>query len=453
LLNPSLIVTVQNILKLLHKYIRNGSAVEIARGIEQAAAEGILAPGSRLPTVRELAATLEASPTTVTAAYRMLRERGVATARGRAGTFLRPNRQLHTPLRADLPDNIRNLATGNPDSRLLPNLGSALKRISSQHVLYGDSLEDPALLQLGAQSFAADGIPAGQIAVLSGALDGVERALAANLRSGDRVLVEDPGFASIFDLIAALGLTAIPVAVDEQGPQPKALETALRSNPKALVLTPRAQNPFGAALTADRAKKLSTILKKAPDLMVVEDDHAALVAGAPAYTLADSKRRHWVAVRSMSKSLGPDLRVALVTGDDETMSRVRMHQRLGIRWVSHILQRTVVALLEDRRVRDGLNKAQSAYTSRRSGLVEALGDRGIQAFGASGLNVWVPVREEGAVLQALMGKGWAAAPGERFRLQSPPAIRVTIANLKATESNRLADDLAEILSGESTVSA
>jgi DNA-binding transcriptional MocR family regulator len=65
----------------------------------------------------------------------------------------------------------------------------------------------------------------------------------------------------------------------------------------------------------------------------------------------------------------------------------------------------------------------------------------------SGLNVWIPVAEESAAVQALVAKGWGVKAGERYRIESRPAIRVTIATLAKREAARFAADLAEILRG------
>lgn len=416
-------------------YISGESAVNIARSVEGAIASGRLGAGDRLPPVRELAQSLGVAAATVAAAYRMLQHRGVVAAEGRRGTRVRPAAPVASPAPPPLPRGVRDLASGNPDLALLPK--------SFEQRLYDDQLNDPRLIALAQKQFAADRIDAKRIAVVSGALDGLERVLREHTRAGDRVAVEDPGFTGVIDLLAALSLVPVPVSVDDEGPLASSLRGALRSA-RALVVTPRAQNPTGAAITPRRARELRDVLRQFPDVVVIEDDHAGPIAGAPYVTLTRDRER-WAVVRSVSKPLGPDLRLALVAGDDETMIRLEGRQALGIRWVSHVLQRLVVKMWSDRGVQKQLKLAEKTYAERRRALLDALAERGIEAHGVSGLNVWIPLREEHAVTQTLMSRGWAVNAGERYRLASGPAIRVTISTLTASDAQRFANDLAAAL--------
>lgn len=426
---------------LVQNYITGDSAVNIARSVEAAVAAGRIAGGSLLPPVRTAAAHLRVSPATVAAAYRVLGQRGVVIADGRRGTRVRHAPPIAMPVPAPLPEDVRDLAAGNPDENLLP----AIPRLPHEQRLYRDDLNDPRLLELARQQFAADNIPADDIAVVSGALDGVERVLREHLRPGDRVAVEDPCFTGVVDLLSALALIAVPVTVDDEGIEPDALRRALRGDVAALIVTPRAQNPTGAAITSARQRALRVVLAKHPEVLLIEDDHAGPIAGAPYRTLADRSRERWAVVRSVSKSLGPDLRVGLLAADARTIARVEGRQTLGIRWVSHILQRIVIAIWSDRRVQSLLKRAERTYTERRNALLRELRTRGIETHGPSGLNVWIPVREETPVVQALMADGWAVQAGERYRLTTGPAIRVTIATLEPKDAARFADDLARIL--------
>jgi DNA-binding transcriptional MocR family regulator len=283
---------------------------------------------------------------------------------------------------------------------------------------------------------------------VSGALDGIERALGAWLRPGDRVAVEDPGFAAVFHLISALGLVPVPVAIDDAGPLPESTEQALRAGAQALVITTRAQNPYGCALDERRARDLRAVLRRHPGVFVLEDDHGGSVSGAAAQTLCASGVERWAVVRSVSKSLGPDLRLALLAGDASTIARVEGRLSLGIRWVSHLLQRTVAVLLADREVGRGLRAAERTYTERRRALIDALAAHGVPAFGRSGMNVWVPVPDEDSAAASLLEAGFAVATGARFRIQSAPALRITTATLDAADADRVAQAVARALRPE-----
>jgi DNA-binding transcriptional MocR family regulator len=421
-------------------YLSGSTAVNIAASVEGAVAGGRLASGALLPPVRNAAAQLNVSPATVAAAYRLLQDRGVVIADGRRGTRVRPAPPIAAPREIPLPPGVRDLSDGNPDPELLPDADAALRRLASGPRLYGEELNDPKLLELAREQFRADGLPAENIAIVSGALDGIERVLREHLRPGDRVAVEDPSFTGILDLLSALSLVPVPVAVDDQGLLPAALRKIIRSC-EALVVTPRAQNPTGAALSTRRARELRAVLAPRAELVLIEDDHAGAVAGADYVTLVDRTRATWAVVRSVSKSLGPDLRVALLASDPRTHARVEGRQTLGIRWVSHILQRLVAALWKDRTPA----RAGRVYTERRNALIHALHERGIRAHGASGLNVWIPVSEESATVQALLQMGWAVKAGERYRIASAPAIRVTIATLEPRDAVRFAEDLARVI--------
>jgi DNA-binding transcriptional MocR family regulator len=279
------------------------------------------------------------------------------------------------------------------------------------------------------------------LAVVGGALDGVERILQAHLRPGDRVAVEDPGFPPALDLVRAMGLRPEPVPVDDDGPLPEGLAGALAAGCGAFVTTLRAQNPTGAVAGPARLRELGRVLAEHPQVVVVEDDHAGPVAGAPCATLAGADRPSWAHVRSVSKWLGPDLRLAVLTGDPQTVARVQGRQLVGTGWVSHLLQGLAVAMWSAPGGTALLQRGRETYRRRREALAEALEARGIRAHARSGLNVWVPVADEGAVTRHLLDAGWAVLAGERFRLRSRPAIRVTVSTLETTEADRLAGDI------------
>ena len=428
-----------------HNTIIGSSAVEISERIEAAIREGRLDSGEQLPTVRSLAERSRVSPATVAGAYRRLRERGLVLTAGRRGTCVSPQPPVSVSGIPAPPPHVRNLAFGNPDPELLPSLGRALARIDPPKRLYAEEASLPELLELARREFFAERVPTESLAVVAGALDGIERVLEAHLRRGDRVAIEDPAFSAVRDLLPALGLVPVPVAIDERGLLPRALERALESGARAVIVTPRAQNPTGAALEPRRVSELRRVLLAYPDVLIVEDDHAGPVAGAPALTLVGKKRASWAVVCSVSKSLGPDLRVAVLAADRETLARVEGRQLLGIRWVSHVLQRLVVVLWNERGMRARLRRAAEAYSRRREALIGALAGHGIPAQGRSALNVWVGVPEEARLISQLMDEGWAVTPGERYRLETPPALRITTAALEPAEARELAGTLARLM--------
>ena len=157
----------------------------------------------------------------------------------------------------------------------------------------------------------------------------------------------------------------------------------------------------------------------------------------------------WVVIRSLAKVLGPDLRVAPMAGDPLTISRVEGRQLLGPGWVSHLLQQAAARIWEGAATRKLLVRAERTYAQRRAALVEALGEQGIAASGRSGLGIWVPVAEEAATVERLLGLGWAVSPGERYRFEAPPGVRITTASLEPAESRDLAGALADALRGTS----
>ncbi|GAA2480394.1 aminotransferase class I/II-fold pyridoxal phosphate-dependent enzyme [Streptomyces thermolineatus] len=432
---------------MLEEYRVTGRrASEIAADIERAVGEGLLEPGRALPSLRELAAELGVNPNTVAAAYRLLRDRGVVETAGRRGTRVRarPASVARDQVRIEVPPGARNLADGNPDPRLLPGLGAALAAAAARHAeapaLYGCSAVDPDLARTARARLEADGVPPGQVTVTSGALDAVERVLAAHLRPGDAVAVEDPGWGSLLDLVPALGLRPVPVGLDDDGPLPQDVARALDDGARALIVTDRAQNPTGAAIGPERAAELRAVLARHPEVLVIDDDHGHDIVVQPLHPLAGATR-HWALVRSTAKAYGPDLRLAVLTGDPVTVDRVSGRHRLGPGWVSRLLQTAVVHLWESGAVDP--RAVAASYSARRDALVRGLRRRGIAARGRSGMNVWVPVTDETGAVTRLLAGGWVAAPGARFRLASPPGLRLTVSGLDAADVEPLADAVAD----------
>ncbi|MEV6115409.1 aminotransferase class I/II-fold pyridoxal phosphate-dependent enzyme [Streptomyces sp. NPDC052109] len=427
--------------------ISGATAKGIAVSVERGVAEGALAPGVALPPVRRLADELGVSPGTVATAYKELRRRGIVVTRGRGGTVVAPAPAVASRRPPKVPEGLRDLAGGHPDPALLPALlpPSRLSPGARSH------RSAPRLERLEAavrDRLGADGVPVEHVTFAHGALDLIGRVLSVELRPGDGVAMEDPGYHHLLDLVAALGLRTVPVAVDDEGMRPDALRGALGSGVRAVVFSPRAQNPYGGCFSAARRDALAEVLRDAPEVLVVENDHASEVADAALHTVTSAGPTRWVHVRTVSKFLGTDLRWAAAACDPVTLARHDGRLLLTSGWVSHLLQETVLGLMTDADTRALVARAREAYALRRTALAGELAARGIASRAASGMNVWVPVRDESAVVNGLRSYGWWVAAGARFRLASGPGVRITAAGLEPADAARLASDFAAVL-GES----
>lgn len=410
------------------------TAAELSDRIEAEIAAGRLDGGERLPPIRDMAALLSLAPNTVAAAYRRLADRGVVVTRGRAGTFVLERPPLGAHRSPVVPPGAIDLASGGPDPRLLPELDRFLV-----HPGPSSSYNDPALLpqleEAGTAWLARQGFHPDRLVVTSGGLDAIERVLVAHLRPGDAVAVERPGWSAVTDLISALGMRSVGVTVDDRGMSPESLASRL-PGVAAVIVTPRAHNPTGAAVDGARRTELAAVLDERPEVLVVEDDHAGPISGVELASLGGGRPR-WAFIQSVAKALGPDLRLALVAGDDLTLDRVSGRFGLGPGWVSRILQGAVAAMMVDPEVGTLLERAAEEYSARRKALVGALRGHGLEgAAGRSGVNVWTPVGSEEAVTTAVAEAGFVVRGGSGFRA-SEPAVRITVSQLETGDIPRL----------------
>lgn len=443
--------------------------------MEAAVTAGALVPGESLPPVRELAAQLGVNANTVAAAYRLLRDRGTVETRGRAGTRVRERPGTSARQRPYvLPTGTRDLAGGGPDVDLLPQLDppSRVDVARYRYAVAEPELEeqlrrrlarnlaaptpDRPAQRLPAQNQGAAGagddadfdadvdvetdadaraaalVGRSGLVPVFGALDGIDRLLATHTRPGDKVAVEDPAWGNLLDLLASRGLNALPMRVDDEGPDPDDLHTALAAGARMVLVTTRAQNPYGANVSARRAQRLRAVLAAYPDVLTVDDDHGADLTAAGPHVLSGTTRA-WAYLYSASKAYGPDLRIAVLVGDDDSVDRVAGQLKHTARNVPSLMQRLWAAALADPRHDVVVQQAARTYAANRDGLIEDLARHGIAAHGAAGLNVWIPVVDETAAATGLLARGWAVAPGSWFRLHSGPGVRVTISDLHTPE--------------------
>lgn len=426
--------------------IQGKTAAEIFDCVRGLAQSGQLPPGQALPPVRDLAVELDINRNTVAAAYKRLVTAGIALTQGRLGTIIRdqsgPGEQEGALSDSPLAD----LASGNPNPAWLPDLSAALAIRPYQPRLYGEPTVNAGLESYARAWFGRDCPAPFEINLTHGAVDAIERLLSSHLVAGDKVAVENPCFLSSINMLRIAGLQALGVPVDAEGMQAAALEVALAKGAQAVILTPRAHNPTGCSLSEKRAKALARVLAKYPHAMVIVDDHYALLSGKEYHSVLPAGTQRWALVRSYSKTLGPDVRLAMVASDAATSRQLRLRLASGTSWVSHLLQDMVEVTLGRPEVAKQMAQARKDYAQRRKALESALLEQGVPcAADGDGLNLWVPLdTDDQAVALALAHRGWLVRHGDAFGVQEPVrGLRITISAIEPGQCRKLARDIRE----------
>ncbi|WP_285635620.1 aminotransferase class I/II-fold pyridoxal phosphate-dependent enzyme [Microbacterium arabinogalactanolyticum] len=426
--------------------IAGTTAAEIADSVRALRERGMLRPGDALPPVRELAGLLGVNRNTAVAAYRQLAQAGLVISKGRGGTLIAG--AAHVAQEGIAADTVlQDIGSGNPDPQLIPDPTAALAGIVGRPVLYGEPVIDPGLEQWAREWMLAD-LPRDdlRITVTSGAVDAVERLLAQALMRDDAVALEDPCFLASIHTVRLGGYRAVPVPVDAEGMTVEGLQAALDAGVRAIISTPRAQNPTGVSLSPARAEALRAVLRPHPYVLIIEDDHFSMLSAHPYASLIGPEHRRYALLRSVSKFLGPDMCLALAATDPTTAERLAMRLNPGTTWVSHLLQRLAHAQLADAGVRARIAEAAAHYAARNGAFVSALAERGIETASSDGLSLWVrlavPAR---TAAERLMRRGWLVRTGDEFRIDdaSPASdhLRLTVHDLSAADTARLLDDL------------
>ena len=484
--------------------ISGSTAAEIAGSVRDLVDRGELAPGDLLPPVRALAEQLGVNRNTAVAAYRKLARDGAVVAQGRAGTRIAGPQAVAqegyagpealtgktepagragaagpggsgglgdpggsgesaAPARAgrgtgDVPaGTLRDLGTGNPDPALIPDLAPALAGAVGRPVLYGEPVIDPGFEAWARDWVAPDVLTVADadLTLTSGAVDAIERLLAQSLVRDDAVALEDPCFLASIQTVRHSGYRAIPVPVDAEGMSADGLRAALEAGARAVVLTPRAQNPTGASLSARRAEELRAVLAEHPYVLVVLDDYYSFLSRRPFRSPLPRGHRRWALVRSVSKFLGPDLCLAVAATDPETAGRLALRLSPGTTWVSHLLQRLAHGVLADEGSRALVERAGEHYAARNAEVAGLLTAHGLPAEAADGMSLWVPVpRPAREVAAELARRGWRVRTGDEFRLAPGSAgadpsrhLRLTVHDLTGAEAQRFATDLVGAAGG------
>jgi DNA-binding transcriptional MocR family regulator len=435
-------------LSALEQRLDEPTAKGLAHAVSGAIRDGVLVGGDRLPPIRTVAAQLALSPTTVSAAWGLLARSGAVSTDGRRGTRVLDQRlpaggRYRQALRHDSGFSL-DLSTGVPDPTLLPSLGPVLAQLTSAPTT-GSYLDDPVLPGLAEVLRSDWPYAAPDLAVVDGAMDAMDLIVRTTLRFGDRVVLENPGFPPLVDLLESVGVQLVGVPVDTEGLELAALQAALTEPVAAIFLQPRAQNPVGVTMTTKRARAISRLLD-GTETLVVEDDSAAGLSSASLASTGRWRPGHTAYIRSFSKSHGPDLRLAALSAPPALHRAITARRELGQGWSSRLLQQVLLGLLTSADAQAQVVQASRTYAARRARVVEALSRRGVDVPGREGINIWVPVHDETAAVMRLASQGVGVAPGTPFRLGTADGggghIRVTV-GAAGDDVEGLADALAD----------
>jgi DNA-binding transcriptional MocR family regulator len=422
----------QNMWQELVEAVEDRSAKGIALALSTGIDRGVLRPGERLPPIRRVARDLEVAPATISAAWSQLARAGLIETDGRRGTRVREAsvgpRRYRRALDSQAGYRV-DLSTGLPDPRLLPDLHAAMQRVPRDDTPHS-YLEEPVVPALRGVLEESWPNPVQALTVVDGAMDAHSQFVAAHLRFGDRVAVEQPCFPPLLDLLEMAGTVPIGVGYDAQGPVVADVTAAADVGAKVLFFQPWGQNPSGRSLSQARAEALANALARR-DVVVVEDDSAGGTPSGPPVSLGALLPECTVLVRSFSKTHGPDLRLAAIGGPAAVVEPIVERRYLGQGWSSRLVQSILLGLLTDETSRRLVRDAQATYAARTAAMVNALAERGVCVPGRDGINVWVPVADQAAALLHLAAAGIRAASGDPFWISTPGShhIRITTSSI------------------------
>ena len=441
----------------------------------------LLAPGARLPSVRECARRHSVSPTTVVAAYDQLQAQGLVEARRQRGFFVRTGagepalgaaRPAPAAQRTPLPISATTLIRGMfqpPLGKPMPGLGtlpidwldlplltSALRKVTRGQALhrclleYGEPAGEPRLRQALAARLADHGVSATaeQIVTTIGATHGLDVVTRTLLKPGDSVLVDEPGWSVEYARLAALGMRVLPVPRGGDGPDLAVMQRLIDAQPaphkpRLYITVSVLHNPTGASLSLQSAHRLLQ-LAQANDLNIVEDDSYAYLAPPhlPRLAALDALART-IYIGGFSKILTPGWRVGFIAAPRDLVDRLIDTKLLGTLTTPALTELALAHCLEQgllRRHAERVNARLDAARARSVKLAEAHGCR--FAAPPRGLFGWVDVGADTERLaQAMLDDGWLLAPGALFHATHRATTLMRI-NFASTQDARFWRDLA-----------
>ncbi|MFI6805317.1 PLP-dependent aminotransferase family protein [Streptomyces luteogriseus] len=370
--------------------------------LREAVRSGRLAPGTRLPSSRDLAADLGVSRGLVTEAYEQLTAEGYLRSGRGAGTWVGAAVRAAQPRAHDLaprsPGARADFVPGTPDLALFPRAAWAaaqrgvLAELPHQELGYPDPRGLPRLRTALAELLARRrGVVADpeRIVVVSGVAQATALlGFALHARGVRAVGVEDPGSPQHDALYASAGVIAVPLPLDDEGVAPEPLRS---SGVRAVVTTPAHQFPTGLAYSARRRAELLDWARSV-DGIVLEDDYDGdfRYDRAPVGALQGLDPDHVAYTGSVSKSLAPGLRLGWLLVPESWTEEIVERKRTMDLGHPALDQALFARFLERGDYDRQLRRCQRAYRDRRDALVAALDAHfpGSQVSGiAAGLHV------------------------------------------------------------------
>ena len=456
---------------------RRGTLTEqIVTGIQRLVDERELRPETRLPSIRQFAATHGISKFTVIQAYDRLAASGYIQSRPGAGFFVgKPPRYDQSHEREVWLDrsidvfwlmhrqsNDRHLEH-LPGYGWLPSawlegcgLGRAMRGVSRRGTRnfldgYGNPRGFSPLREDLSRRLADIGInvPTDQVLLTNGATGAIDLIGRLLVRPDDVVLVDDPGYFQAFSHMRALGATIKGVPWTGTGPDLEQLERmAERYSPRLFLTTPIIQNPTGYSISQGTAFRLLQLAERYGFYIVEDDVYGALHPDPPPRLASMDQLNRVIYVNSFSKDLSPRLRVGYVAGHRDLVRDLVDLKILAQTTSPELTERLVHEVLVQGQYRKHLTKLRSVLQRARDKAMLDLEAIGLTPCGDNthGLFAWmgVPgVADSTPLAEAAIEHGMLLAPGTIFSPDPAPSpkMRFNVGFCQAPATLRLLDSL------------
>lgn len=403
----------QQIVKRVH--LRNPRG--LSRTIMEMVAEGELAPGVRMPTVRDVAEALGMSPAGVAAAWRELVDWRVLETKRRGGTTVlgpalaRRATRYDVMMRASegIPVNLGHLT---PDKSILPPLKRAFAAALSDADV-NESTPKPISARLREAVEPNWPFQPGFMMATHGGIAAAELALETSIRPGDRVIVDSPTVSRILDILESLGARAVPVTYREGGPDLEELKKALSMRPAAFIYQPVGNHPTGFSVTPEWIEAAANLLAES-HMPIIELVQTPLMHTHPWLSLGRRLPRFVIHVQAYNFFTGTDLRVGVAGGSDYYIDRMWQKLTFSSGWVSRILQNALAFQLSDEQALGDVQRYIATCRQRHDTMLDSLRRVGFSLPQTSGPTIWLPVPDEYVVTNQLSSRGIVVHPGSYF---------------------------------------